>query len=178
MERQFHNTGNYKRLSHNPTTTNNNTINKIKKSFHKKNFVSKNIAEGLKIDISKSPHFYLKPKLHKEGVPGRPVINSFNCRISKISEYVDYHLQPIVGEIQSYLKDTSVFLQKKVITIFLTLILTLNNFIFNSRNYLQTKGCQWESSMHHLTPIYLWINPFMKGFSLIYHRLIDDIFFI
>ena len=29
----------------------------------------------------------------------------------------------------------------KVITALLVLILTLNNFIFNSRNYLQTKGC-------------------------------------
>ena len=29
----------------------------------------------------------------------------------------------------------------KVITTFLAFILTLDNFIFNSRNYLQTKGC-------------------------------------
>ena len=29
----------------------------------------------------------------------------------------------------------------KVTTTFLALILTLNNFIFNTRDYLQTKGC-------------------------------------
>ena len=32
----------------------------------------------------------------------------------------------------------------KVITTFLTLILTLNNFIFNCKNYLQMKGCAME----------------------------------
>ena len=136
----------------------------------------------------KSPHFYLKPKLHK-GVPGRPAKSPVNCHSSKISKYVDFHLPPIVSEIPSYVKDTSDFLQKlnaiesvpdnyylvsldlkslyksitnvegiktvkksldnhpkravaiKVITIFSALILTLTDFIFNSRNYLQTKGC-------------------------------------
>ena len=91
-ETQLHNTENYKRLNHNPTTTNNEAVSKIIKRFHNENLISKNIAEGLKIESPKSPHFYLKPKLHKEGVPGRPVISSVNCHRSKISEYVDYHL--------------------------------------------------------------------------------------
>ena len=68
-ERQLHNTENYKRLNHNPTTTNNDTFNKIIKRFHKENLISKNTTEGLKIESPKSPHFYLKPKLHKEGFP-------------------------------------------------------------------------------------------------------------
>ena len=46
----------------------------------------------------------MKPKLHKEGVPGRPVTSSVNCHISKVSECVDYHLQPIVREIPSMSK--------------------------------------------------------------------------
>ena len=79
MERQLHNTENYKRLNHNPTTTNIDTVNKIIKRFHKENLISKNTAEGLKIESPKSPHFYLKPKLHKEGFPARHVINSVNC---------------------------------------------------------------------------------------------------
>ena len=111
-ERQLHPTETYKRLNHNPTTTNNKTFNKIIKRFQKENVISKNIAEGLKIDSPKSPPFYLKSKLHKEGVPGRPVISSVNCHASKISEYVDYHLQPIVREIPSNVKDTSDFLRK------------------------------------------------------------------
>ena len=40
------------------------------------------------------------------------MISSVNCHSSKISTYVDYHLQPIVQEIPSYIKDTSDFLRK------------------------------------------------------------------
>ena len=92
------------------------------------------------------------------------------------TEYVDYHLQPIVEEIPSYVKDTKDFIQKlnqieeitedslytnilnnewiktvkeaydkclnktvstKIITTFLSLILTWKNFIFYSANYTE-----------------------------------------
>ena len=131
------------------------------------------VAEGLTTQNPRTPRFYKKSKIHKEGIPGRPVINPVKCRSSKISEYVDYHLQPLVQEIPSYIKGTSDFLRKlepitkvpensylatldvkslytsipnsegikavktshenftiatKVITTFLALILTLNNF--------------------------------------------------
>ena len=54
-ERQLHNTENYKRLNHNPTTTNNDTVNKIMKRFYKKKLIRKNIAKGLASEIPKSP---------------------------------------------------------------------------------------------------------------------------
>ena len=38
-ERQLHNRKNYKRLNHNLTTTNNETVNKIMKRFHKENLI-------------------------------------------------------------------------------------------------------------------------------------------
>ena len=43
-ERQLHNTEKYRRLNHNQTATNNDTVNKIIKRFHKENLISKNIA--------------------------------------------------------------------------------------------------------------------------------------
>ena len=54
-ERQLHNTENYRRLNHNPTTTNNDIVNKIMKRFYKKKLISKNIAKGLASEIPKSP---------------------------------------------------------------------------------------------------------------------------
>ena len=112
MERQLHNTRNNKRVNHNPTTTKNEAVNKIIKRFYWGNLISKNIGKVLEIESPKSPHFYLKSKLHQEGIPGRSVISSGNCHSSKISKYVDYHFQPIVQEIPSYVKDTSDFLRK------------------------------------------------------------------
>ena len=35
-----------------------------------------------------------------------------NCHNANISKYVDYHLQPIVKEIPSYVKDTQNFFEK------------------------------------------------------------------
>ena len=74
---------------------------KLYQDLKKRNLLSKNISEGFKTKNPKKSHFYLKPKVHKDGNPGRTVISSVNCHISKISEYVDYHLQPIVKEIPS-----------------------------------------------------------------------------
>ena len=105
----LHSKKNYERLNHNPTTTKNETVNKIIKRFHKEKLISKNITKRLKIESPKSPQFYLKPKLNKGGIPGRPDVS---CYLSKISEYVDYHLQSIVKGIPSYVKDKSNFLQE------------------------------------------------------------------
>ena len=151
----------------------------------------------------------------------RPVISSINCHTSKISEYVDYDLQPIVREIPSKVKDTSDSLQEinavefvpensylvsldvkytsipdaegvktvkklldnylkrtvatKVIRAFLALMLTLNNFMFNSTNYLQTRGCAMGTIC---APSYA--NIFMDHFEKktyipIYHRILINL---
>ena len=151
--------------------------------------INENIANGLKNPSPRTPQFYISPKIHKEGNPGRPVVSSINCHTANISKYVDYHLQPIVKQIPSYVKDTNDFINKinavksvsknsclvtmdvrllntnrpnaerisdvkrvydnyskkttttKVITAFLVLILTLNNFVFDCIHYLQIKRC-------------------------------------
>ena len=180
----------------------------------------------------KTPKFYISPKIHKENNPGRPVINSINCHTSEISRFVDHHLQPLVREIPSYIKDTNDFINKidnfavppnsflvtmdvkslytsipnnegiasvkkkydhypnktiptKIITTFLALILTLNNFIFNSKFYLQIKGCAMGTIC---TPSYAniimseceeeHIYPLIKNKSVIYLRYIDNIFMV
>ena len=75
------------------------------------------VAERLITQNPRAARFYTKPKIYKEGIPGRPAISSVNYYSSKISEYVDYHLQQIVREISSYVKGTSDFLCKlKTIT--------------------------------------------------------------
>ena len=39
-------------------------------------------------------------------------INSIDCHTSKTSRFVDHHLQPVVKEIPSYIKDTNQFISK------------------------------------------------------------------
>ena len=49
----------------------------------------------------------LSEGIHKANNPGRPVISSVNCHTSRISELVDYYLQPEVKKLKSYVKDTT-----------------------------------------------------------------------
>ena len=62
------------------------------------------IAKGLQVQQPETPKFYTRPKTHKTGNPGRPVVSSVNCHTSTISKYVDFHLQPIVKNIPSYVR--------------------------------------------------------------------------
>ena len=76
-------------------------------------------------------------------------------------------------------------LPTKIITTFLALILTLNNFVFNSKFYLQIKGCATGTIC---APTYAnifiaefgqkYIYPFTKDKSVLFVRYIDDIFMV
>ena len=72
-----------------------------------------------------------------------------------------------------------------IISTFLRLVLTLNNFVFNNQNYLQIKGCAMGTKC---APSYAnifmgmfeerYIYPLIEKISNFYLRFIDDIFLI
>ena len=230
--RQLSDKCNYEKLQEDPTRQQSNLVNDSIDRFKKENLISNKLADGLKSVNPKTPKFYISPKIHKENNQGRPVINSINCHTFEISRFVDHHLQPLVREIPSYIKDINDFINKidnfavppdsflvtmdvkslytstpnnegiasvkkkydhypnktiptKIITTFLALILTLNNFIFNSKFYLQTKGCTMGTIC---APSYAnifmskfeekHIYPLIKNKSVIYLRYIDDTFMV
>ena len=109
--KQLNDTNFYKNLPNNPTPTHceiNGTIDRFKQS---KQLESK-LAEGLKTLEPRTPQFYLLPKIHKDNIPGRPVVISINSHTTKISEFVDYHLQPFAKSLKSYVQDTTDFINK------------------------------------------------------------------
>ena len=229
--RQLGDTTFYKILSHDPTKLHAELVNGTIDNFKKERILDEKIANALKATDVKTSHFYLLPKIHKPNNPGRPVVSSINCHTSKISQFVDFHLQPFVQSMDSYLKDTTDFLNKlkdqrvqkntilvtmdvkslytnipnqegiqavksvleksnkssltSVITSFLGLILTLNNFQFNDKNYLQINGASMGTKC---SPTYanifmsefekLFIYPKIKHKSQLYLRNIDDIFLL
>ena len=61
---------------------------------------------------ARASRFYLLPKLHKQGCPGRPAVLGCSSPTEKISEFVDHHLRPLVPEMSSYIKDTNFFLHR------------------------------------------------------------------
>ena len=54
--------------------------------------------------------FYTIPKVHKQGMPGRPIASGTNCPIEAIAAYVDNQIRPYVHRIPSYIKDSTHFL--------------------------------------------------------------------
>ena len=73
----------------------------------------------------------------------------------------------------------------KVITTFLALILTLNNFVFICIHYLQTKGCVMGTiSGPAYANIFManfelkYIYPYIKDKTKLFIRFIDDLFMI
>ena len=230
VDRQLSDSTNYKKLQNNPTLQHNKLVNDTITRFKKEKLLPQNIAAGLITSNLRTPKFYLSPKIHKRNNPSRPVISSVDCHTSNISRYVDYHLQPIVKNIPSYIKDTNNFIKKtkdlkvtkdailvsldvkalytsipnskgiaavkraydkyqqktvatKVLTTFLALILTLNNFIFNCILYLQIKACAMGTicapAYANIFMAYFeekFIYPLIDAKTLLYLRFIDDIF--
>lgn len=61
------------------------------------------------------PVFYTLPKIHKkceDSVPGRPIVAGCHSVTEPISQYVDWHIKPMVRTLPSYLQDTTDFLNK------------------------------------------------------------------
>ena len=230
--RQLSDTSCYQKLQYNPTTEHASTVNSTIDVFKNQQKIPERIAEGLKVKSPKTPTLKLPPKVHKEGHPGRPLVSSIDSPTSKISEYVDFHLQPFTKTIKSHIKDTNHFLNElqkipeaqskdcylvtldvrslytnipndeginviknllqrnqskltTVITAFLWLILTLNNFIFNGTNYLQSSGVAMGTKcaviyanlfLSHFEETHIY--PLLIGKCPFYKRFIDDIFLL
>ena len=88
-DRQLSDCTNYKKLQNDPTLQHNKLVNDTITRFKKEKLLPQNIADGLSTSNTRTPKFYLSPKIHKPNNPGRPVISSVDCHTLNISQYVD-----------------------------------------------------------------------------------------
>ena len=101
-------------LKHDSTTKNNATLNKVITRFKNDNITSSNVSDQLKVEPPRTPRFFIKRKIYREGRPGSSVISCFSCHTSKIFQYAYFHLKPIVEQIPSYEKETTNVLNKLI----------------------------------------------------------------
>ena len=80
--------------------------------FHRHHVLAKNIADNCKTANVKTPHFYITPNVHKNDIPGRPVVSSIDFHTSKLSKLTYSFLQPHVKALPSNVKDTVDFINK------------------------------------------------------------------
>lgn len=94
--------GSYKKLSKNP-------IPKIMKEV-KKAILESNFDDKLKKKLIPSseciPRIYGLPKIHKDGVPLRPIVNTIGSPTYELAKYVAKVLKPLVGNTDSFIKDS------------------------------------------------------------------------
>ena len=63
--------------------------------------------------LAKTAELYLLNKIHSDPpTKARPIISANSCPVERISEFIDFFLQPIVTEQNTYLKDTSDLIRK------------------------------------------------------------------
>ena len=63
-------------LKHDSTETRNRLVNDTIERSKKQKMMKETVAEVLKTENLRTPKFYLRPKIHKRGKPGRPVVSS------------------------------------------------------------------------------------------------------
>ena len=96
-------------------------VNEILLDLLDKKFISEKQFQYLKSPDEPRPRqFYMLPKIHKplekwpvpNMPPGRPIISDCSSESYKVSEYIDHFLQPLASKHDSFIKDTSDFLNK------------------------------------------------------------------
>ena len=108
--RQLNNSNYYKKVSQDYTKKHEDMIKEKLKEFSKSKLITEKLAKQLEPSESRTPEFYLLPKIHKKNTPGRPVISSSGCHTEKISAYADQYLLPAAKALPSHIKDTDDFI--------------------------------------------------------------------
>ena len=68
-------------------------------------------ASNLIVDHPSTSRFYLLPKIHKPGNPGRPIVSDCNCPTELLATYLDQVTTPLVHGLPSFVKDTNHMIQ-------------------------------------------------------------------
>ena len=81
--------------------------------MHKNQEIDSSCYQYLTNKPVRTAQFYMLPKIHKnrDQPPGRPIVSGNGCPTERISQFVDYFLQPGVKNIRSYIQDTTDFLR-------------------------------------------------------------------
>ena len=87
-------------------------IKRLADQLHIEGVITDDIRQFAIRRNTKPARFYLLPKVHKKGVPDRPVVSACGSATEGMSEIVDFFLQPYMPTIPSYIKDTDDFIRR------------------------------------------------------------------
>ena len=117
--------------------------------------------------------FYILPKLHKEMIPGWPVVSSVNSVNEHISEFLTKCIQPLTHKLDSHINDTKHFLKSVV-----------NKKVENTTYLVSIDVKALYTNIPHQEGIdacLYYISKNIKNFTRfinLYKRFLDDIFIL
>ena len=107
--RQLNNEEYYKRGEEDLTSQHEQLINQCVSDLINNGDLDMDTGQLLRPGNSRTPIFYMPPKIHKPNNPGRPLISSVNTHTEKLSAYVDEFLRPLAEALPSHIRDTTDF---------------------------------------------------------------------
>ncbi len=113
--RQLNNLNHHQKVPHDPTSQILAETKKLAYNLYKSNIIDNTTHKFLTSDShARTPHLYLLPKIHKQDIPGRPIISGCGRPTVKLSQYADHLLKPLLNHIPSYIQDTTDFLRRSL----------------------------------------------------------------
>ena len=110
--RQLSNEEYYKKVEKDLTPDHEQLINQCIDELISTGDSERGTGQLLKPTNSRTPIFYMLPKIHKPNNPGRPVVSSVNSHTEKLSAYVDVFLRPLAEKPPSHIRDTTDFIRR------------------------------------------------------------------
>lgn len=104
----------YKKLPLNPVQSYKDALNRKIHQGQDMKHLNEREAKFLANEHPVTPVLYALPKIHKSETdpPYRPIVSGINSLTEKVSEFVDYHIQPLVKTLPSFIRDTTELLNK------------------------------------------------------------------
>ena len=110
--RQLNDTSVYLRTCANAINDIEEDIQRLADQLHIEGVITDDIRQFAIRRNTKPARFYLLPKVHKKGVPGRPLVSACGSATEGMSEIVDFFLHPYIPTIPSSIKDTDDFIRR------------------------------------------------------------------
>ena len=101
-------TGCYKKLTKDPGKSICRTVTKAIKESN----LDKEIKLKLYPKYCLVPRIYGLPKIHKQGAPLRPIVNTIGSPSYKLATYLANLLKPLVGKTNSFVKDSETWVEE------------------------------------------------------------------
>ena len=102
----------YRRLKHDPTTKVETRIALALKELEQKGHLSTKQRLFLAPSFTSAPQIYGLPKVHKEGTPLRPIASAIGSSTHQLARELVRILKPLSGTTDSYVKDSSAFVER------------------------------------------------------------------